>query len=365
MLIESFEKEVDSLAGELREQYLSEADMTDEGCCFRLRLAEFVTSYSRLLILSHGLQQSFENGSPPDPVILTNALRTATTAINSFVNNIASTGFWRYSPDCYIIYSGYCSTFLLKLIDAKFPHPFDDVQKERIIELVSGLVDTLSSPEIAIDESHTPKLYAGFLAGLLKRVGKEVRESKRLRLDQEREARLEMEQNVSPPPSSQDSAVTSPQPHISDDGSVVGTNGVQHEIDYSDSQNSTLTAFPNVTTGGEHIAGNESNFGYSNVVDVTAYPNTNWGSTLDPNTGMSWEDVYATPDSLNAQAQMQIHTGVGFAHLAPSEHSGHPMALGTQWNFITDEKHPYEKWGMEDLCPTVHNLMPTVHQFCE
>ena len=38
-----------------------------------------------------------------------------------------------------------------------------------IFDLIGRLIQTFSSPEIAIDDRHTPKLYARFLAGLLSR----------------------------------------------------------------------------------------------------------------------------------------------------------------------------------------------------
>lgn len=42
-------------------------------------------------------------------------------------------------------------------------------QESCIFELIGRLIQTLSSPKIAIDDRHTPKLYARFLASLLSR----------------------------------------------------------------------------------------------------------------------------------------------------------------------------------------------------
>jgi len=107
-------------------------------------------------------------------------------ALSSFVDQIAPTGFWQYSPDAYILYSGYCSIFLLKLIDSEFPYQFNEIQKERIIDLTTGLMVTLSSPGIVVDERHAPKLFTGLLAGLLKRVETDVRMKKRVRASREK-----------------------------------------------------------------------------------------------------------------------------------------------------------------------------------
>jgi len=342
------------LAVELREQYLREADMTDEGCCFRLRLAEFVTNYSRLLILSHGLQQSFENGSPPDPAILTNALKTATVAINAFVDKIAATGFWRYSPDCYIIYAGYCATFLLKLIDTKFPYQFEEDQKERIISLVSGLVDTLASPEIVIDERHTPKLYAGFLAGLLKRIGKEVRDKKRLKLDHDHRKETVAK---SPPPLREvtmkaERSSTSPIPGTPGSGHASEANTDVHG-NYSNGQN-PLAVFPTANTVDNHQTFPQFDSLSLTVGQNAPFPTsaTNWSPHTNDN--MTWEDVYAAPDT-------QIHPNSSLTHLAPNEF-GHQMHIGSQWNFNADPTSPLARWGMEELVPSVHHLIPSGQQ---
>jgi hypothetical protein len=42
-------------------------------------------------------------------------------------------------------------------------------EETQVYDLIGRLIQTLSSPEIAIDDRHTPKLYARFLAGLLSR----------------------------------------------------------------------------------------------------------------------------------------------------------------------------------------------------
>lgn len=53
-------------------------------------------------------------------------------------------------------------------------------QEEDIFQLIGRLIQTLNSPEIAIDERHTPKLHARFLAGLLSRYRRDVATTGRL-----------------------------------------------------------------------------------------------------------------------------------------------------------------------------------------
>jgi len=153
---------------------MRDSDPSDEGCRFRVNLNPFTFNYARLVMISQGIQQSLENGSSlePNSVLLTMALHAATTVIRTFLEKVAASGIVRYAPDCYFVYVGYAATFLLKLIDprASSTAPLDQDQTDRIIALVSALVHTLGSNEIAIDENHTPKLYARFLSGLLNRI---------------------------------------------------------------------------------------------------------------------------------------------------------------------------------------------------
>ena len=50
----------------------------------------------------------------------------------------------------------------------------DMEQQTKTLTLVGKLIKTLSSPEVAVDEVHTPKLYARFLEGLLLKRNQEV-----------------------------------------------------------------------------------------------------------------------------------------------------------------------------------------------
>lgn len=53
-------------------------------------------------------------------------------------------------------------------------------QEDEIFQLIQRLIQTLQSPEIAIDERHTPRLHARFLTLLLSRYKRDVATSGRL-----------------------------------------------------------------------------------------------------------------------------------------------------------------------------------------
>jgi hypothetical protein len=85
----------------------------------------------------------------------------------------------------HFIFASFASAFLLKvctvfsvsgfdadalqLLRPDFSNLLSKQQETDIFLLIGRLIQTLSSPEIAIDDRHTPRLYARFLAGLLTR----------------------------------------------------------------------------------------------------------------------------------------------------------------------------------------------------
>lgn len=62
-----------------------------------------------------------------------------------------------------------CSYDISKILKPEFSNLLSKEQETEAFDLIGRLIQTLSSPEIAIDDRHTPKLYARFLAGLLSR----------------------------------------------------------------------------------------------------------------------------------------------------------------------------------------------------
>ncbi len=97
---------------------------------------------------------------------------------------LAPSGFMRYAPDGHFIFAAFASAFLLKvpvivsllpfvalireqLLRPEFSALLSKPDEEEIFDLIGTLIQKLSSSSIAIDDRHTPKLYARFLATLL------------------------------------------------------------------------------------------------------------------------------------------------------------------------------------------------------
>lgn len=140
----------------------------DPGAAFRCSLLPFLASYSRLVMFSFGFQQAYQRGlQPGDNIFLTKCLESAKGVITSMVDSLAPSGYMRYAPDGHFVFASFASAFLLKLLRPEFSKLLPKEEGSEIYQLIGRLIQTLSSPAIAIDDRHTPKLYARFLAGLL------------------------------------------------------------------------------------------------------------------------------------------------------------------------------------------------------
>ncbi|KAJ7641594.1 hypothetical protein FB45DRAFT_359818 [Roridomyces roridus] len=147
-----------------------ESDPNDRKTILRCKLLPFLTAYSRLVMFSFGFQQAYQRGlQPPDYIFFTECLASAKGVLRQMVEGLIPTGFIRYSPDGHFIFSAFASAFLLKLLRPEFSHLMPKEEENEVYDLIGRLIQTLSSPEVAIDDRHTPKLYARFLAGLLSR----------------------------------------------------------------------------------------------------------------------------------------------------------------------------------------------------
>ncbi|KAJ7063571.1 hypothetical protein C8F01DRAFT_985730 [Mycena amicta] len=165
-------------------QELAQAsDANNLECILRCKLLSFLAAYSRLVMFSFGFQQAY----PPDHVFF--CLESAKEVLRVMVEDLAPTGFMRYAPDEYFTFAVFASAFLFKasscfrpclfaylvlqLLRPDFSHWMVLEEENQVVGLIDRLIQTLSSSEVAIDDRHTPRLYAHFLAGLLSRRGQD------------------------------------------------------------------------------------------------------------------------------------------------------------------------------------------------
>ncbi|GJE99679.1 fungal-specific transcription factor domain-containing protein [Phanerochaete sordida] len=164
-------------------RFATESDMTDPSCAFRASLLPFFTNYSRLVMWSFGCQQAFRRHmQASDRLFVDKCFQAAKAVISSMVDSVAPSGFMRYAPDSHFIFGTFAAAFLLKLLKPEFTslNLINKQQEDEIFQLIHRLIQTLQSPEIAIDERHTPRLHARFLTGLLSRYKRDVATTGRL-----------------------------------------------------------------------------------------------------------------------------------------------------------------------------------------
>jgi len=138
---------------------------------FRTRLLQLAYSYGRLIVLSYGFQHAFGKNNTNENPFLQRCLNAAEDVLQAVVDDICGDSrmrvFWRHGPEAQSVFVTFASAFLVKLLQPKFTAYLSSEKRHDIRNKVQRVIDLLSSPDIAIDNSHGPKLYAKFLKGLL------------------------------------------------------------------------------------------------------------------------------------------------------------------------------------------------------
>ncbi|KAF8625539.1 hypothetical protein AX15_005306 [Amanita polypyramis BW_CC] len=173
-----FEKlaaETDDQLQSIREQWfnviLESTDPDDYQNKFRIGLLRVAFSYNRLIVLSYGFQHAFGKNNTDENPFLLRCLNAAQDVLHAVVDNVCGDPkmrvFWRHGPEAQSVFITFASAFLVKLLQPKFASYLSPEMRVDIRNKVQRVIDLLSSPDIAIDNSHGPKLYAKFLKGLL------------------------------------------------------------------------------------------------------------------------------------------------------------------------------------------------------
>jgi hypothetical protein len=151
-------------------RFKEDSDPDDPTCAIRCLLLPFLVGYSRLVMFSFGFQQAYQRGfQDGDRLFFITCLDAAKSVLENMIDGLAPSGYMRYAPDGHFVFASFASAFLLKLLRPEFSSFLVKDQESEIFDLIGRLIQTLSSPKIAIDDRHTPRLYARFLAGLLSR----------------------------------------------------------------------------------------------------------------------------------------------------------------------------------------------------
>ncbi|KZW01468.1 hypothetical protein EXIGLDRAFT_63179 [Exidia glandulosa HHB12029] len=154
---------------EQQQRFANDSDPSDPSCVYRTYLLPFLLGYSRLVMHSFGFQSAIDRGVTKGDVFFQRCMDAATQVCTVLLERLAPTGYLRYAPDGYFLFAAFASAFLVKMLRLEYAHLIDGSERDRIVSLITRVIDTLGSREISIDDKHTPKLYSRFLASLLAR----------------------------------------------------------------------------------------------------------------------------------------------------------------------------------------------------
>ncbi|KAI0284529.1 hypothetical protein BC826DRAFT_146946 [Russula brevipes] len=123
-------------------------------------------------MFSLGFQSAFQRGFEADDEVffakaLLKSLESAKTVVTALVDSLVPTGYIRFAPDGYFVFATFASAFMLKLLRPEYSRFITPGLETDVYQTIERLINTIGSPQIAIDERRTPKLYSRFLASLL------------------------------------------------------------------------------------------------------------------------------------------------------------------------------------------------------
>ncbi|KAH9995295.1 fungal-specific transcription factor domain-containing protein [Russula vinacea] len=153
---------------EWADRFEQDSDHTNAACEFRVKLLPFYTNYARLVMFSFGFQKAFQRGfEDDDEIFFTKSLESAKNVVTVLIDSLVPTGYIRFAPDGYFVFAAFASAFMLKLLRPECSRFITQGLEAEIYRVIDRLINTIGSPQISIDERHTPKLYSRFLASLL------------------------------------------------------------------------------------------------------------------------------------------------------------------------------------------------------
>ncbi|KAH9162835.1 fungal-specific transcription factor domain-containing protein [Lactarius sanguifluus] len=153
---------------EWAERFARDSDPNDPACEFRAKLLPFYSNYAMLVMFSFGFQEAFLRGfQAGDEFFFSRSLDCAKTVVTVLVDTLVPTGYIRFAPDGYFVFAAFASAFMLKLLRPECSRFITPGLETEIYQVIERLINTIGSPQIAIDERHTPMLYSRFLASLL------------------------------------------------------------------------------------------------------------------------------------------------------------------------------------------------------
>ncbi|BGP26143.1 zn(2)-C6 transcription factor [Rhodotorula toruloides] len=164
MLIRAFLQQLDQWRQDWSDPVLISSDPDNHSLTARALMRDYYWDYYRLFLLSFAVQHALDDPASkidlPSYCVL--CFESAERMIVLLRDFFGPQGILRYAIDSTFVYATYAAVFLLKLVSPTFASFIDE---QAAMKLVRELADTLEAA--AVDEQHTPALYASFLRMLI------------------------------------------------------------------------------------------------------------------------------------------------------------------------------------------------------
>ncbi|KAG8737613.1 hypothetical protein FRC11_001933 [Ceratobasidium sp. 423] len=126
-------------------------------------------AYYRLVMYSLGLEHAHRSASEPGNMFLLRSIDAASEVLRITNEDLPVYECHRYSPDGHWMWTVFAAAFLIKLAKPRAAQPLHltmtETQRETALVLVDKFIHTLERS--AVDERHSPALYARFLKRIL------------------------------------------------------------------------------------------------------------------------------------------------------------------------------------------------------
>ncbi|KAJ1304155.1 hypothetical protein OPQ81_008555 [Rhizoctonia solani] len=165
----AFDDEMEQFRQDAEHAYSTGPESRHPSCQYRLALMPLAVAYYRLVMYSFGLEHAHRSASEPGNMFLIRSVDTASEVLRITNEDLPIHEYHRYSPDGHWMWSVFAAAFLIKLAKPRSVQPphltMSETQRETALILVDKFIHTLERS--AVDERHSPALYARFLKRIL------------------------------------------------------------------------------------------------------------------------------------------------------------------------------------------------------
>ncbi|KAG8695638.1 hypothetical protein FRC08_007645 [Ceratobasidium sp. 394] len=167
-IADGFTKEVEEFQVHFEKLFAEWSNREDDGCVYRAHV-RYTAHFFRLVIYSHCYRQSSVQGIQPGDPILLYCIDAASQLVKALTDHHAHSQYFKYSAEGWFTFGAFAGAFMIKLLCPQAAPVIDAAQHQHLRALVAQLIDAYRSPQVSIDEQHTPYIYAQFLSRLLAR----------------------------------------------------------------------------------------------------------------------------------------------------------------------------------------------------